>query len=191
MTNREWSDGFALRLSEAEKRGATRAEIAQAIVEAAAEWVGAMSAAYYEREADGRLCRYAVAGLFPPQTIVAGAMLEEFSTRARRLEFVLRGPEHLSGDSLVAQVAESGRAELIAEATEDARIVAHTDSALTVRSIIFVPVLLRGTVRGVLVVANSVSGGAFTSEDFARFESLAILAATALPAPALADAKDR
>jgi sigma-B regulation protein RsbU (phosphoserine phosphatase) len=115
----------------------------------------------------------AVTGLFPPQAAIAEAVLERFSTRAQLFEHVLRRPEPLSDESLAAHVAVSGRSELIADAAADARMVRHADPALTVRSIIFVPLLLREAVPGVLILANSAGGGPFSSEDFSRAESFA------------------
>ena len=136
MTDREWQEGVSLALHDVARRGASLVEREQGMVEVATEWVGAVSAAYYERERDGRLRRSVATGLFPPLSPIADAVLGKFSTRAQLLEHVLRRSEQLTAESLAAQIAVSGRGELFADVAGDVRFVGHPDPALTVRSII-------------------------------------------------------
>jgi sigma-B regulation protein RsbU (phosphoserine phosphatase) len=84
------------------------------------------------------------------------------------------------GEGIVGRVAQTGRAELVGDATLDPRIVRHEDPALTVRSVIAVPLTFREQFFGVLAVANPADDRPFTDIEFSLLQSLGEQAALAL-----------
>jgi sigma-B regulation protein RsbU (phosphoserine phosphatase) len=93
---------------------------------------------------------------------------------------VLRSEEFPVGEGIAGRVAETGRGELIADASADARIVKHDDPNLAVRSVIAVPMAFRDRFFGVLAVANPVDDRVFTEMEVTLMQSLAEQAALAL-----------
>lgn len=132
----------------------------------------ATSGAYFER-APGETLRGIVAeGLFPPLRVARPDESAQLTSRAKLLEWAFRLPEISLADGLLAKVVSESRGELIAHALADSRVAAASDPALTLRSLIAMPVTVNGRCSGVLAVANPVTGGAFSEEDFAAVQLL-------------------
>jgi len=167
-------------MAEAVGEGLSRQELHQRIVHASILCTGALSACIFERTPANTMRSVAVEGLFPPHRPLPEQMKGKLSTRAKLIEQVLRSEEFPAGEGIAGRVAETGRAELIADATLDPRIVKHEDPNLAVRSVIAVPMRFRERFFGVLAVANPVDNRLFTETECTLMQSLAEQAALAL-----------
>lgn len=165
---------------EALGEGLTRQELHQRIVHASILCTGALSACIFERTAHNTMRGVAVEGLFPPHRPLTDLARAKLTTRAKFIEQVLKSEEFPMGEGIVGRVAQSGRGELLANAAADARIVKHEDPALTVRSVIAVPLVFRDRFFGVLAVTNPIGDRPFTDMEFSLMQSLAEQAALAL-----------
>ena len=160
--------------------GLSREDLNQRIVHASILCSGALSGCMFERTEVNTMKGVAIEGLFPPHRPLPEAVRDQLTTRARFIAEVLKSEEFPVGEGIVGRVAETGRAELIAEAGSDPRVVKHDDPALQVRSVIAVPMAFRDQFFGVLVVANPVENRAFTQTEFSLIQSLGEQAALAL-----------
>ena len=158
----------------------SREALLQRIVHSAILSTGALSACLFERTADDLMRGVAVEGLFPPQRPLPDSIRQNATTRARLLEQILRSGEFPASEGIVGTVARTGQAVLIADATDDDRVVMHDDPALRVRSLIAAPVVFRGEFYGVLCVVNPADGLPFTENDFSLVRSLAEQAGMAI-----------
>jgi sigma-B regulation protein RsbU (phosphoserine phosphatase) len=178
--NRQRALDFMHLMAEALGEGLSRQELHQRIVHASILCTGALSACIFERTANNTMRSVAVEGLFPPHRPLPDHVKGKLTTRAKFIEQVLRSEEFPVGDGIVGRVAETGRAELIADATLDPNIVKHDDPNLAVRSVIAVPMTFRDRFFGVLVVANPVDNRLFTEMEATLMQSLAEQAALSL-----------
>ena len=167
-------------MAEALGEGLSRQELHQRIVHASILCTGALSACIFERTQGDMMRGVAVEGLFPPHRPLPDHVKGKLTTRAKFIEQVLRSEEFPVGQGIAGRVAETGRGELIADATLDPRIVRHDDPNLVVRSVIAVPMRFRERFFGVLVVANPVDNRLFTEMELSLMQSLAEQAALAL-----------
>lgn len=151
----------------------TRDELFRRIVCTATRSTGALSACIFEKGADGLMRGVAVQGLFPPHRPIADTAGLEPATRAQFIDQVLRSESFPVGEGIVGRVAATGRGELIPDAPSDPRIVRHDDPALTVRSVIAAPIVVRGRLLGVLCVCNAADGLPFTATDYSLVAALA------------------
>ncbi len=85
------------------------------------------------------------------------------------------------GQGIAGAVAQSRKAEIISEARKDPRWSPSMDaqSGFTTRSILAVPMLIKGRLVGVLEAINK-RGGAFTEADVRAFEAFSSQAAVAI-----------
>ena len=132
----------------------------------------ATSGAYFERAPDETLRGIVAEGLFPPLRAPSPDESARLTSRARLLEWAFRLPEISLADGLFAKVAREMQGELLAQAGADSRVVPASDPALTLRSLIAMPLKANGQCLGVLAVANPVSGGPFSEKDFAAVRTL-------------------
>lgn len=151
----------------------SRDELFQRIVHASILSTGALSACIFERGADNLMRGVAVEGLFPPHRPIPDTHRMQLGSRARFIEQVLKSESFPVGEGIVGRVAATGRGELIVSAQEDPRIVKHEDPALTVRSVIAAPIMVRSRLIGVLCVCNAADGLPFTETDYSLVETLA------------------
>ncbi len=158
----------------------SRRDLHERIVHASILCTGALGACVFERTEAGMMRSAAVEGLFPPHRPLPESMKGKLTTRAKFIEQVLKAEEFPVGEGVVGQVAATRRAELIADAAGDPRIVRHDDAALVVKSVIAVPLTFRDRFFGVLAVTNPADGMPFTQTDFSLVQSLAEQAALAL-----------
>ena len=166
-------------MAEALGEGLSRQELHQRIVHASILCTGALSACIFERTPSNMMRSVAIEGLFPPHRPLPDHVKAKLTTRAKFIERVLRSEEFPVGEGIAGRVAETGRGELIADATLDPRIVKHEDPNLAVRSVIAVPMRFRERFFGVLVVANPVDNRLFTEMECTLMQSLAEQAALA------------
>jgi sigma-B regulation protein RsbU (phosphoserine phosphatase) len=180
MQHRQRALDFMHLMAEALGEGLSRQELHQRIVHASILCTGALAACIFERTPDDKMRSVAVEGLFPPHRPLPDHVKGKLTTRAKFIEQVLRSEEFPVGEGIVGRVAQTGRGELIADATLDAGIVRHEDPNLVVRSVIAVPMLFRDRFFGVLVVANPVDNRLFTDLEATLMQSLAEQAALSL-----------
>jgi sigma-B regulation protein RsbU (phosphoserine phosphatase) len=180
VQHRQRALDFMHLMAEALGEGLSRQELHQRIVHASILCTGALSACIFERTADDKMRSVAVEGLFPPHRPVPDHVKGKLTTRAKFIEQVLRSEEFPVGEGIVGRVAQTGRGELIADATLDPGIVRHDDPNLVVRSVIAVPMTFRDRFFGVLVVANPVDNRLFTALEATLMQSLAEQAALSL-----------
>ena len=167
-------------MTEALGEGLSRAELQQRIVHASIVCTGALSACIFEKTERNTMRGVAVEGLFPPHRPLGDALKNRLGTRAKFIEQVLKSEEFPVGEGIVGRVAQNRRGELLADAVADGRIVKHDDPALTVRSVIVVPLVFRDRFFGVLAVTNPAGDQQFTTADLTLMQSLAEQAALAL-----------
>ena len=167
-------------MAEALGEGLSRQELHQRIVHASILCTVPLSACIFERTPANTMRGVAVEGLFPPHRPLPDHVKGKLTTRAKFIEQVLRSEEFPVGEGIAGRVAETGRGELIADATKDPRIVKHDDPNLAVRSVIAVPMMFRDRFFGVLAVANPVDNRFFTEMECTLMQSLAEQAALAL-----------
>jgi sigma-B regulation protein RsbU (phosphoserine phosphatase) len=150
-----------------------REELFQRIVHAAILSTGALSACIFERGADQMMRGVAVEGLFPPHRPIPDTQRMKMGTRTKFIEQVLKSESFPVGDGVVGRVAATGQGALVVRAADDPRIVKHDDPALTVRSVIAAPIMVRKRLIGVLCVCNASDGLPFTETDYSLVEVLA------------------
>jgi sigma-B regulation protein RsbU (phosphoserine phosphatase) len=171
---------FMRHMAEALAENPRREDLYQRIVHASILCTGALSACIFERTPEGMMRGAALEGLFPPHRPLPEAVKGKLTSRARFIEQVLKYETFPVGEGVVGRVATTGKAELIADAAADPRIVRHDDLSLVVKSVIAVPLTFRDRFFGVLAVANPADGQPFTETDFSLVQSLAEQAALAL-----------
>ncbi|OUU25601.1 MAG: hypothetical protein CBC04_06410 [Verrucomicrobia bacterium TMED44] len=171
---------FMHNLAVAIGEGVPRQELYQRIAHTAVITTGAMSSCIYEKSSSGRLQGVAVEGLFPPQRAIKQSKIKEGESRARFLESVLTSETLEEGEGIVGQVAKTGKAVLVEDATLDPRIVKHQDDSLKSKSLVYAPLIHDDKSYGVLVVANPANGLSFSQMDFSLISSLAEQAALAI-----------
>lgn len=151
----------------------TRDELFQRIVHAAVLSTGALSACIFEKGADQMMRGVAVEGLFPPHRPIPDTARMQLGSRAKFIEQVLKSESFPVGDGIVGRVAATGKGELVVNAPSDPRVVKHDDPALTVRSVIAAPIMVRRNLIGVLCVCNAADGLPFTETDYSLVAALA------------------
>lgn len=171
---------FMRHMAEALAENPRREDLYQRIVHASILCTGALSACIFERTPEDMMRGAALEGLFPPHRPLPEAVKGRLTSRAKFIEQVLKYETFPVGEGVVGRVAATGRAELIADAAADPRIVKHDDLSLAVKSVIAVPLTFRDRFFGVLAVANPADGQPFTETDFSLVQSLAEQAALAL-----------
>ena len=172
---------FMHNMVEAIGEGTDRNQLFQRVAHAAVLSTGALSACVMEKdEKDGRLNTVAMEGLFPPQRPFSEELQNQFTTRAKFIEHVLKSETLEWGEGLLGSVAKSGKAVFIKNAVDDPRLVHHDDSSLRISSIIVTPILFGEKLIGVLAVANPSDGNNFTETDFSLIQSLAEHSALAI-----------
>jgi sigma-B regulation protein RsbU (phosphoserine phosphatase) len=154
-------------------------DLYQRIVHASILCTGALSACIFERTPENMMRGAALEGLFPPHRPLPDAVKGKLTSRAKFIEQVLKYEAFPVGEGVVGRVAATGKAELIADAAADPRIVRHDDPSLEVKSVIAVPLTFRDRFFGVLAVTNPADGQPFTGTDFSLVLSLAEQAALA------------
>lgn len=167
-------------MTEALGEGLSRQELHQRIVHASILCTGALSACIFERTERNTMRGVAVEGLFPPHRPLGTALRGGLTTRAKYIEQVLKSEEFPIEEGIVGRVARTRRGELLREAYTDPRMVKHDDPALSVRSVIVVPLVFRERFFGVLAVTNPAGDQLFSDSDFTLMQSLAEQAALAL-----------
>ena len=173
---------FMHNLAVAIGEGVDKKDLYQRIAHTAVLTTGAMSACIYEKNLSGRLQGVAVEGLFPPQRAIKNQLEQpdNFSSRARFLEKILNSEVLEEGEGIVGQVSKTGKPVFIEKASNDPRLVKHSDPSLSIRSIIFSPLVHDDKIIGVLVVANPTNGLPFSETDFSLVNSIAEQAALAI-----------
>lgn len=148
---------------------------------------GCAGAIYLRGEQDGLTLRCS-SGLFPPP--YPGFPEEEFlraASRSTMLEAWLRdNPPPISG-GVLEEIADTGRAVLIAQAEGDPRIPARTAELLRIDSFLAVPMRFQRKVIGLVAVANRVDGLPFRRGDLNLLQTLADQASVSIHYASLRD----
>jgi sigma-B regulation protein RsbU (phosphoserine phosphatase) len=123
----------------------------------------------------------AIEGIFPPPFAVPESVADKIAARREYLDTLLMS-DPLSKDdlSVIAQVAQSGDAVRIADATHDSRFPKFREESISVRSYMAVPLVYRDEKLGVMALANHQDGSAFSESDFEIIKSVADQAAYSL-----------
>jgi len=171
---------FMHNLAEAIGEGVERKILYQRIVHTSVVTTGAMSACIYEKLPNGRLKGVAVEGLFPPQRAIKGHSIQNDIPRARFIEKILNSEILEAEEGVVGEVAKTAKPVFIPNAPEDPRVIKHQDESLSVRSMIFAPLVHDDDCLGVLAVANPSNGLPFSETDFSMIKSLGEQAALAI-----------
>ncbi len=171
---------FMHNLAEAIGEGVERKVLYQRIVHTAVITTNAMSACIYEKLPNGRLKGVAVEGLFPPQRAIKSNHDEKDAPRARFIEKILNSEILEAEEGIVGEVVKTRKPVFIPDAQSDPRVIKHNDQSLSVRSMIFAPLVHDDQCLGVLAVANPANGLPFTETDFSMINSLGEQAALAI-----------
>ena len=171
---------FMHNLAVAIGEGVDKNVLYQRIAHTAVMTTGAISACVYEKMESGKLQSIATEGLFPPQRKLKTPSGEANLTRARFLEKILAAEILEDGEGIVGEVAKTGKAVYVPQAQNDPRVVKHGDPSLTLRSLIYSPLMHDDQTLGVLVVANPANGLPFSETDLSLVNSLAEQAALAI-----------
>ena len=171
---------FMHNLAVAIGEGVVRKDLYQRIAHTAVMTTGAISACVYEKLPNGKLQSVATEGLFPPQRKIKSSLTETSTTRARFLENILATEVLEEGEGIIGEVAKTGKSVYVPQALNDPRVVKHNDPSLTLRSLIFSPLVHDDQISGVLVVANPANGLTFSETDLSLVNSLAEQAALAI-----------
>lgn len=171
---------FMHMMTEALGEGLSRQALQQRIVHSAIVCTDALSGCFFEMTDRATMRSVAIEGLFPPHRPLSAETKAALTTRAKLIEQVLRSEEFPVSEGIVGRVARTRRGELLADAVADEQMVKHDDPALTVRSVIVVPLVFRDRFFGVLAVTNPAGGRLFSEDDFKLMEALAEQAALAL-----------
>ena len=99
-------------------------------------------------------------------------MDEKNIPRARFIEKILNSEILEAEEGIVGQVVKTGKPVFIPDALGDPRVIKHMDASLSVRSMIFAPLIHDDHCLGVLAVANPASGLPFSETDFSMINSL-------------------
>jgi sigma-B regulation protein RsbU (phosphoserine phosphatase) len=141
---------------------------------------GALSVCIYLKVSETTLKGMSVEGLFPPLQTASREKLDKIKTRSKLIEHILRSEEVTIGDGIIGEVAQTLQSQLIPVASEDSRIIQHSDPALFIRSLIVAPLALNNELHGVLAVANPNKGRPFDTKDLKLVNSMAEQATIAL-----------
>ncbi|MBK1876261.1 GAF domain-containing SpoIIE family protein phosphatase [Pelagicoccus mobilis] len=155
-------------------------EFFQRIVHASIVSTGALSACVFEKTDRGTLKSVAVEGLFPPHRPLPEHVRAKIATRAKFIESVLKSEEFPITEGVTGEACRTRKTILVADGRTDPRVVKHDDASLRVTSAICAPIVFRDEVLGVLAVANSADGAAFSSTDASVVQSLAEQAGIAI-----------
>lgn len=115
----------------------------------------------------------AQSGIFPPLFPIDDAELDGAASRVEYLERALREKEMRVGDTLIGEVAKSGKSCIIEFAEDDPRLPNHQADFLKIHSLIAVPMRFSSKVMGVLTVVNPTDGGRFSQGDLSLLQVLA------------------
>lgn len=116
-------------------------------------------------------------GSFPPPY----QLPQDLPHRVARVEANFRFAQFALNETIFGACATSGKAELINEPLLDERIVMNEpEDFLQASAYMFIPLMIKSTVIGVLALARSKDGKKFTEEEFATAQQLSQLAAASI-----------
>jgi sigma-B regulation protein RsbU (phosphoserine phosphatase) len=146
------------------------------------------SGAIYLRGEKGGLSLRCSSGLFPPP--YPGFPEEDFQhapSRSTMLETWLKDNPPSNSGGVLQEIADSGRAVLIAQADGDPRIPARSAELLRIDSFLAVPMRFQRKVIGLVAVANRVDGLPFRRGDLNLLQTLADQASVSIHYASLRD----
>ena len=148
---------------------------------------GCAGAIYLRGEKDGLALRCS-SGLFPPP--YPGFPEDEFlraPSRSTMLETWLKDNPPPASGGVLREIADTGRAVLIAQAGGDPRILARGAELLRIDSFLAVPMRFQRKVIGLIAVANRVDGLPFRRGDLNLLQTLADQASVSIHYASLRD----
>lgn len=146
------------------------------------------SGAIYLRGEKGGLSLRCSSGLFPPP--YPGFPETDFlhaPSRSGMLEAWLRDHPPPTSGGVLEEIADTGRAVLIAQAGGDPRIPAREEELLRIDSFLAVPMRFQRRVIGLIAIANRVDGLAFRRGDLHLLQTLADQASVSIHYASLRD----
>lgn len=150
------------------------------IVREGIEVTGSMSAIYLEWNEKSQLRLRARNGLFPPLRRFEVERFESPLRRSHLIEAMLREDHFDAEDGLLARVIRTGEGVTIEEPAYHPDIPAPWHPDFPITSLMIAPVFFRNRLLGLLLVANPVHDGKYTSGDMALLNSLAEQAGLAI-----------
>lgn len=121
----------------------------------------------------GILTARAVAGIMPPIVRKVEVDLSQTVSKSQYLDHLVRSQTFLRGEGLLGRAADFDHAVLVSDAERDPRIPRYTETLLSVRSLMAVPMRFRHRIMGVMVVVNPVDGRPFLENDLSLLQALA------------------
>lgn len=143
-------------------------EVLELIVQFCREVTHADAGALFLREADDRevLRARVVQGLFPP---LHSTISEKMLSRHKFIAELVKKETIRIGEGIIGEVAVKGESLLLPDAKADPRLQAVTSGPLRLDGMILAPLVVRGTVEGVLVLVNKRDeddpGATFTPQE--------------------------
>lgn len=144
------------------------------VTEFISDQTDAEAAAAFLLDTDKKLSARVVHGMFPPLMQSTGYVL----TKQRFLTERIKREKIPLGEGIIGEVAESGNAVLVKDATLDPRVPKIESPVVAIRTIMVAPLIAHGRTLGVLAVVNKRGVGAFQSADLDLLVTLADQAAS-------------
>lgn len=131
-------------------------------------------------ESKGYLQASIIEGNFPPWFQPDASVVEKILSKTKYMGEYLKGQKIPVGTGLIGTAANTGRACLITDATMDSRIPKFREESLVIRTILLVPLKIRDTILGVLVLANKENNQSFNETDLGLLHALGDQASIAI-----------
>lgn len=140
----------------------------------------ASGAVFLVDESKGYLQASIIEGTFPPWYQPDPSVMEKILSKTKYLDEYLKGQKITIGTGLIGTAAGNGRACLISNADMDTRIPKFSEDVLAIRTMMLVPLKIRDSVLGVLVLVNKENNQPFTETDLNLLQALGDQAAIAI-----------
>lgn len=131
-------------------------------------------------ESKGCLQASIIEGTFPPWQEPDSSIMEKILSKTKYLEEYLKGQKILLGTGIIGTVASTGKPCLISNAVMDSRIPKFTEETLVIRTMMLVPLKIRDSILGVLVLVNKENNQPFTETDIGLLQALGDQASIAI-----------
>lgn len=121
-----------------------------------------------------------ISGIFPPWYEADKSVIEKILSKTKYIADYLKGQKIPIGSGIIGNTARVGRPCLISNADMDSRIPKFTEEILRIKTLLAVPLRIRDSVVGVLVLINKEDNQQFTETDLSLLQSMGDQAAIAI-----------